>query len=270
MDNKFISICAFKPRIMRDDWKPIKSEVKKKQIKNARQAAVWLWRKVKNRIRRSISSKQILPVENRLWYWKKGEWEPMRKPPSEFMRGKRAVAPSRGHGGKERVKEVFDQGFRRWNKASRPGEGPISHPSDVPGWKDEWLHDNVFWEVRNGEIRIYVDKKNGGTHVKEILSALEFGGTTTKRRKWVIGYYVATIRSGYRAKEGTGKNSKSGKTRKTHKRKFRESHVGLTRRWESWEKTTRTEPRPFMAPVQDAFFRDYFPELYQNMGIVKK
>lgn len=270
-------IVAFKPVIMRDDWKPLREQVKKKTLENARQASVWLQRRVKNRARKDTSKKGDIPVEYQLFVWsrKRRTWQPLRKKPTEFMAGKRSVVESGGRGGRTRVKNVQDVGIRRWNKASKPGEGPRSHPTDVPGWSDHWLHGAIYWskeDAEKGTIRVYVDEKLGGKHVQKVLRALEFGGSSTTTRKWVVGYYVGTIRNGYIAERGNGRTvefmgrkNKSGKTRRTHKRTFKQPHVALSRRWVSQKWDFAISARPFMAPVQDAFFKEYFPELYKNL-----
>ncbi|MDO4629223.1 MAG: hypothetical protein Q4C70_08585 [Planctomycetia bacterium] len=267
----FLTVVHYTPKVLQDGCKPLKMGVKKKIVKNANQAAVWIWRAVKKRIRRATGKKQVIPVEYKLYHWshRESDWFTLRKSPTDFMRGKHAVAPGQGRGGRERIKDVKDVGFRRWNKASKPGEGPLTHPSDVPGWKDEWMRSNLYYKVTDGTIRVYLDMRNGGKNVKKILTVLEYGGETEINRRWEVGYYISTIRHGYKAQRGGGayifgngnRKNKSGKTRRTHKVRFREPHVALSRKWESWSKKKTIAPRPVWAVCQNAFFETYFPEL---------
>lgn len=267
----WLIISSHTPEIMKGNWKPLKETVKKKVPQNAVQASIWLWRKVKSRIRRSNSQRDVKPVEYKIFAWGKrqNDWYPLTRSPTEFMRGKRSVASHGGRGGRYAVRDIKDVGSVRWGKPSKPGEGPRSHPSDVPGWRDHWLREAVFWSKEtaqsSGTIRIYVDEKLGGSKVRNILRALEFGGSSTLNKKWVIGYTASTIRSGYKTTGTRSLKNRSGRTLRSHKRKFREPHVSLTRRWKKIEdKSVSIAPRPFMGPVQEAFFRDFFPEYYQK------
>lgn len=304
-----LEIYAYKPLIMRDGWKPLKESVRKKTLETASQACVWLQRKVKNRIRKNTSKKDEITVEYDLFRWdKRGErWIKCGAKPTEFMAGKKSVVDGAGRGGRTRVKEVRDSGIRRVNAASKPGEGPRSHPTDVPGWTDRWLHQAVYWDGKlarsEGSIRVFIDEKNGGKNVRRVLRALEFGGASEMHRKWVVGYYIGTIRNGYWAERGDGETlgnshkpktvndgakvyrhelktkggkqgryvnahnakNKSGKTRQTHYRQFKQTHVSLRQKWAERNGNVQIAARPFMAPVQDAFFKEHFPQLYRNM-----
>lgn len=269
------------PLIVACDFEPIKRAVKKKAMRNAKDATRWIWQKVRGRIRRSSSKKQVLPVEQKIYFWNpaKNALERSNRNPREFMKGKKAVVRRGGRGGRVALKddEIFDVGTRRWNKSSKPGQGPISHPSDVPGWKDEWLKHAIYSEtLADGTIHVYVDLQAGGRkgpRGREIVNALEFGGTTKKFRKWQVGYTAWTETSGYTAEEGDGitvgygkrrRPNKSGRTLRTHQRKFKVPHVVLRRKYHvpKWSiKPTYTEPRPFMRPIEKWFFDTYFPKL---------
>lgn len=265
------------PLIVANDFAPIKKTIKKKTLRNAKDATQWIWRRVRDRIRRSSNKKQVLPVEQKIYHWdpKTNELTRSNRDPVEFMRGKKAVVASGGRGGRVALKddEIFDLGTRRWNKSSKPGDGPISHPSDTPGWRDEWLKHAIYSEtLADGTIRIYVDLEAGGRrgpNAKAIVDALEFGGTTRKFRKWQVGYVAQTIRTGYLAERGDGKTigwnvqrkNKSGRTLRTHYRTFRVPHVVLRRKYDVFAKTTRQEARPFMRPIEKWFFETYFPQM---------
>lgn len=265
----FLVISTLRPQIMRDDWKPLKETINKKIPQNALQASVWLWRKVRSRIRRS-TGKRTVKQEYKIWVWGKKQhgWYPLQQSPTEFMRGKKAVAAQGGRGGRRALKTIEDFGIEHWKKTSRPGEGPLSHPSDVPGWHDYWLRESVFWSKedaqKKGTLLIYVDEKLGGKNIRPILRALEFGGPISVNEKWTIGYYASSIRSGYKTTGTADWKHNWKRTLRAHKRKFRVPHVTLTRRWEKQSFRKVIDARPIMAPVQAAFFRDFFPELYQK------
>lgn len=266
------------PLIVACDFAPIKKAVKKKAMRNAKDATRWIWQKVRGRIRRSSNKKQVLPVEQRIYYWDRRTSEAIRtdRSPVEFMRGKKAVVGFGGRGGRVALKpdEIYDMGTRRWNKSSKPGQGPISHPSDVPGWKDEWLKHAIYSEtLADGTIHVYVDLQAGGRKgpiTKDIVNALEFGGTTRKFRKWQIGYTAFTHQRGYMTERGDGekvftgtgyRKSKSGRTLRAHRRKFKVPHVELRRKYDVFSSTTKQEARPFMRPIEKYFFDTYFPRL---------
>ena len=288
----------------RVDFKPIQSKAKKKVLQNSTQAAIYLWRAVRKRIRRSTNKNQVKTLENKLFYWHKGQLEEYRKSPTEWMKGKRSVAPGRGRGGRKRI-EPTDTGTYRWNKVSKPGEGPITHPANAPGWKDEWLRDSIVWTVEGNTILIYSNPAPPGKRMSKEGSparmyprTLEFGGPLNWRRRIPVGYVVETVRHGYKAEEGKGREifgktqndgakiwrqelgkngkfvnahravNKSGKTRRTHKAQYKQPHVALSRRYVTWQGQKTLEPRPFLAPVQEAFFRQYFPQLFN--GLIEK
>lgn len=269
------------PLIVACDFEPIRKAVKKKAMRNAQDATRWIWQKVRGRIRRSSNKKQVLPVEQKIYYWdrRSGDYIRSTRDPVEFMKGKKAVVAFGGRGGRVALKpdEIFDMGTRRFNKASKPGDGPISHPSDVPGWKDEWLKHAIYSEtLADGTIHVYVDLQAGGRkgpRAREIVNALEFGGVTKKFRKWQDGYKVAKVRSGYKTERGDGmqvwggsdyRKNRSGRTLRAHKRKFSVPHVQLHRHYHvpKWATmATHTQPRPFMRPIEKWFWDTYFPRL---------
>lgn len=294
------------------DFKELKEQVKKKTLKNSRQAAIWLWRAVRKRIKRSTAKSQIKMLPLKLWHYKKpgdSELEEMQITPTAYMANKRSVAPDGGRGGRRRVEPV-DQTAFRWNKVSKPGEGPLSHPANQKGWQDEWLRNSVLFDEKNGHILIYSNpsppgkrppSKNNpfGPPSKMYPRQLEQGGSVKWSRKSLAGFVILTIRQGVKARQGDGKTivgkkqndgqyalnygltnkggkrgrlvnknalvNRSGQTRKTHKRKFRQPHVALRPEYRYSGGSASIQPRPFMAPVQAAFFRDYFPELYKNL-----
>ena len=296
--------------VMGGDFKEVKEKIKKKTLKNSRQAAIWLWRAVKNRIRRSSSKKQVIQKEQKIWsLGKTGQARgvEIRKSPTEWMSGKKSVAPNSGRGGRKRV-IVQDTQPYRWNKVSKPGEGPMTHPANQPGWQDEWLRNSILFNESNGHILIYSNpappgkrqsKSPFGMPSRLYPRMLEFGGSYNWSRKIQVGYVVVTIRQGTRVQEGTGRTiagkkqndgkkmlrmdlkgkggkpgrlvnanslkNKSGRTQKSHKRRFREPHVALRREYDWIGGTANISARPFMRPVQARFFQDYFPQLYQKM-----
>lgn len=296
--------------IMGGDFKAVKEKVKKKTLKNSRQAAIWMWRAVKNRIRRSSSSKQIIQQPLKLWSLGStgnARGIEIRKNPTNWMTGKRSVAPDSGRGGRKRI-IVQDKAPYRWNKVSKPGDGPMTHPANQPGWQDEWLRNSILFNEKDGHILIYSNpappgkrqsKSPKGFPSRLYPRMLEFGGSYNWSRKIHVGYVIVTIRQGTRTMEGTGRiiagkkqndgqkmwrmdlqgkggrpgrlvnanslKNKSGTTKKSHKRQFKEAHVALRKEYNWIGGTTSLQPRPFMRPVQARFFQDYFPQLYKNL-----
>lgn len=290
--------------LIRTNFEPIQTRAKKKVLKNETQAAIYLWRAVRKRIRRAGAKSQVKNIDYSLWHWAGDRLEKLDISPEEFMRGKRSVAPGKGRGGKQRV-EVQNAGTFRWNKVSKPGQGPISHPANAPGWQDEWLRNSIVWHVEGPRIYIVSNPAPPGKRMSKSGAAgrmypetLEHGGALNWRRRIPDGYVVETVKKGYTANEGNGryilgkkqndgqkiwrpelgKNgrfvnrsnrvNKSGRSRRTHEVKFREPHVALRRHYMTWTGQKTIEPRPFMAPVQELFFREYFPQLFA--GIIEE
>ncbi len=282
-----LTIAYAPPIIVACDFEPIRKAVKKKAMRNAKDATRWIWQKVRGRIRRSSNKKQVVSVEQKIYFWDKSRGRSVRsaRDPVEFMKGKKAVVGFGGRGGRVALRpdEIFNMGTRRWNKISKPGQGPISHPSDVPGWKDEWLKHAIYSEtLADGTIHVYVDLQAGGRkgdRAREIVNTLEFGGTTRKFRKWQIGYLAFTVSQGYDTERGDGKKvftgtgyrrNLSGRTLRAHRRTFKVPHVELSRRYitqqpeevpEWMKRATYTEARPFMRPIEKWFWDTYFPRL---------
>ena len=291
------------------DFKEIKAQINKKSLQNARQAAIWLWRAVKKRIRRSSSDKQVIAKPQKIWFPRHGKTRGFEvdKSPVDWMQGKRSVAPDSGRGGRKRA-DVKDDWPYRWNKASKPGTGPMSHPANRPGWQDEWLRNSILFYENDGQILIYCnpappgkrESKSPFAATRLLPNDLEYGaGQALWRRKIHVGYTVEKIRTGTSAKRGGGQyiagkkqndgekiwdeklrrkgggwgryvnknalKNKSGKTRKSHERKFKETRITLRNEYDWIGGQYTMEPRPFMRPVQAAFFRDYFPQLYNDL-----
>ncbi|MDO4571146.1 MAG: hypothetical protein Q4D38_12225 [Planctomycetia bacterium] len=293
------------------DFKPVKEAIRKKKLESCSQAATYLYRAVRKRIRRSGAKSQVKTQEFRLYVPKKdGTLVEQRKSPTEWVRGKKIVAAGFGRGGRKPVEPV-DQGTYRWNRVSKPGTGPISHPANQPGWQDEWLRNSIVWNADNGRILIVSNPAPPGKHVAKSGSrarfyprTLELGGPISWDRKVQEGYVAVSIRHGTRVHRGGGKvlagtkdpmgrkryrhelkskggkvgryvladpkRNRSGRTQRSHVRRFKEPHVALTKKWLHWQGEKNLEPRPFMAPVQAAFFRDYFPQLFGNILEVQK
>lgn len=297
--------------LLQTDFKPIKAAIMKKILESSSQAAVYLYRAVRKRIRRSSAQSQVKTMEYRLWVpARDGTLVEQRKSPTDWTRGKKIVAAGFGRGGRKAI-QPQDQGTYRWNKVSKPGTGPISHPANQPGWQDEWLRNSIVWSVENGKVFIVSNPAPPGKNVAKSGSkarlyprTLELGGMISWNRKIQEGYIVNTIRHGTRVERGGGnvlsgtkdpmgrkryrpdlkakggktgryvlvdpKKNRSGRTQKSHVRRFQKPHVALTKKWTNWKGEKNIEPRPFMAPVQAAFFRDYFPQLLGNILEVKK
>ena len=292
-------------------FKPKQNKTQKKVLLCARQAAIYLRREVQKKIRRSSNKNQVETRENKLYYYQRdGKLAQITRSPTEWMTGKRSVASGGGRGGRTRVIPE-DQSIFRWNKVSKPGTSPISHPANQPGWQDEWLRNSILFDENHGHIVVFSNpappgkrKSKSGALGRMYPKTLEEGGIFDWRRKIPMGYIVMTLQQGFTTNQGDGVTlqngpkakmqndgkkiyrhelkskggirgryvnahmacNKSGKTRKSHYRKFKEPHVALRRAFKTiGQSGVQMEARPFMAPTLQKFMKDYFPQLFSEM-----
>lgn len=279
------------------------SHVQQQLQVNIQKSIRWFGRDFKRAVKRQISkdnSGKAVQKVRALLRTPKGMI--LSQTPTEFMQGKRSVAPGRGRGGRTRL-EPRDELEYRWNKVSKPGGKPRSHPANQPGWQDHWLYNAVLDAIDGNTVTVFVNPAPPGKKAAKSGSlgrlyprTLELGGTYSWSRKIPQGYFIETVSTGVVTKRGNGRTldkkdshgrkvfrpelnggkgrwvladdlrNKSGKTRREHYRKWSQPRVVLRYDWRTIQKNNvRMEPRPFMQPAVEAFLPKYLGDISNSL-----
>lgn len=210
--------------------------------------------------------------------------------PTEAAEGKKIVTPRQGYGRSTKVTPT-DEVFYRWNEASGPGEAPMSHPANHPGWKDEWLRESIFYKVINNgqDIELFVDPhsygRKGSKRSQLMPRVLEEGGTFDSRRSIPVGYTITTMEHAI-IEQGDGKDTrkrvganvgskrlqdayrknKSGRTQRAHVRHFKQARVSFKKKFREIGKENDTmQARPFLEKAVERFMRQKIDKAFQNL-----
>lgn len=187
----------------RVDFEALKSKAKRKIFESKKQMATYIYRDVRRAIRTSSNKNQTQTNQLKVWTPK---GEELSGTPTQYVKDKRIVAAGMGRGGRTAI-QPEDTGEYRWNKVSKPGERPITHPANQPGWMDHWLKEMVRYDITGPDIHIFVNpypnaKKSGNT--KLLPRIFETGGSYTWERKKLVGYDISTISHGTNVSRGDG------------------------------------------------------------------
>lgn len=187
----------------------LKQRVQKNLKKGIRIISLDLKQAGKKAVRKSVArpkgKKRKLTLES-----PKGE---IKTRPETFIKGKRIVVAGGGRGGRRalRPEDVKNTAEHRWNKSSRPGEAPISHPANQPGWTDNWLYNSIYTDYNEASGTIWLfsrpDIKGGprGMEERQLMpKMLEEGGSYSWQRQFLDGYTFTTVSRKIRVTRGDG------------------------------------------------------------------